>query len=259
MKKLSSLFLLLIVLAVFGCATTPPSIVDSRIVNVPYSEANSHKNDVVRWGGLITDIENEENHSLILVEFHPLDELGRPQLDQPSEGEFVIKTSKPLDSGIYVEYSEVTVVGILDGDISLPVDEKNESLPLIVSTDPEKYPYLWAEDYHTIDFDDFCDFNLDEALYQDILGFSPAYRRSMLEEVLAVPVHIVVGGAIGFAYPFVFPILHAGQLYCFLQNNSYVSYDSDYSFNLWKTKRITTQTISTSATSILTKLCTKIY
>jgi len=148
----------------FGACTnttsTLPSIVDSRVVvNVPYSEANSHKNDVVRWGGLITDIENEENHSLILVEFHPLDESGHPQLDQPSEGEFVIKTSKPLDSGIYVE-TEVTVVGILDGDISLPVGgnrckyftryglycyEKNESLPLIVSTDPEKYPYLRAE------------------------------------------------------------------------------------------------------------------
>jgi len=152
MKKLSSLFLLLIVLAVFGCATTPPSIVDSRIVNVPYSEANSHKNDVVRWGGLITDIENEENHSLIQVQFHPLDESGYPQLDQPSEGEFVVKTSKPLDSGIYVEYSKVTVVGILDGDISLPVDEKNESLPLIVSTDPENYPYLWAEDSQDFDF-----------------------------------------------------------------------------------------------------------
>ena len=124
-------------------------IMNTHVVNVPYSAANSHKNDTVRWGGFITDIENEENHSLILVEFHPLDESGRPQLDQPSEGEFVIKTSKPLDSGIYVEYSEVTVVGILDGDISLPVDEKNESLPLIVSTDPEKYPYLRAEDYHT--------------------------------------------------------------------------------------------------------------
>ena len=49
----------------------PPSITDAHVVNVPYNEANSHKNDVVRWGGLIVDIENEENHSLILVEFHP--------------------------------------------------------------------------------------------------------------------------------------------------------------------------------------------
>jgi len=95
--------------------STPSSIMNTHVVNVPYSEANSHKNDVVRWGGFIIDLQNKEDFSLILVEFHPLDESGRPQLDQPSEGEFVIKTSKPLDSGIYVEYSEVTVVGILDG------------------------------------------------------------------------------------------------------------------------------------------------
>ncbi len=147
--------------------STPSSIMNTHVVNVPYSETNSHKNDVVRWGGFIVDIENEENHSLIQVQFHPLDGSGRPQLDQPSEGEFVIKTSKPLDSGIYVEYSEVTVVGILDGDISLPVDEKNESLPLIVSTDPEKYPYLWAEVSTSNDFD-FCDLGS---------SFSSANRR----------------------------------------------------------------------------------
>ena len=136
-----------------ACTSTPPAITDRHEVDVSYSEASqnidSYKGDIVRWGGFITDIENEENHSLIQVQFYPLNESGHPQLDQPSEGEFVIKTSKPLDSGIYVEYSEVTVVGILDGDISLPVDEKNESLPLIVSTDPEKYPYLLVEGYHT--------------------------------------------------------------------------------------------------------------
>ena len=62
----------------------PPSITDAHVVNVPYSEANSHKDDVVRWGGLITDIENEENHILIQVQFYPLNESGFPQLVQPS-------------------------------------------------------------------------------------------------------------------------------------------------------------------------------
>jgi len=62
----------------------PPSIMNTHVVIVPYSEANSHKNDVVRWGGLITDIENEENHILIKVQFYPLNESGRPQLVQPS-------------------------------------------------------------------------------------------------------------------------------------------------------------------------------
>jgi len=62
----------------------PSSITDAYVFNVPYNEANRHKDDVVRWGGLITDIENEENHSLIRVEFYPLNESGFPQLDQPS-------------------------------------------------------------------------------------------------------------------------------------------------------------------------------
>ncbi len=62
----------------------PSSIMDTHVVNVPYSEANSHKNDVVRWDGLITDIENEENHILIQVQFYPLNESGFPQLVQPS-------------------------------------------------------------------------------------------------------------------------------------------------------------------------------
>jgi len=87
-----------------------PSIMDTRVVNVSYSEASSHKNDVVRWGGFIIDIQNEEDFSLMQVRFHPLDYSGHPRLYKPSEGDFVIKTTKSLDSEIYVKYSEVTIV-----------------------------------------------------------------------------------------------------------------------------------------------------
>jgi len=68
------------------------------------------------------------------------------------------------------------------------------------------------EDYHTNDFD-ICDINIDNDLYQGILGFSPAHNRSMLEEVLAVPVHIVVLTA---AYLGVIPYV-AGMWYCYLR------------------------------------------
>ena len=130
--------------------STPPLLTDTRVVNVSYSEASSHKNDVVRWGGFIIDVQNEEDFSLIQIRSHPLDYKGHPRVHKPSEGDFVVKTSKSLDSGIYVKYSEVTVVGILDSDISLPVDGENISLPLIVLTGPEKYPYIWSEDYESV-------------------------------------------------------------------------------------------------------------
>ena len=135
----------------------PPSIMDTRVVNASYSEASSHKNDVVRWGGFIIDVQNKEDFSLMQIRFHPLDYAGHPQFHKPSEGDFVIKTSKPIDSEIYIKYSVVTVVGILDSDINLPVDEKNISLPLIVLTDPKEYPYMWAEDYEPVSLDEAAD------------------------------------------------------------------------------------------------------
>jgi len=132
-----------------GARSIQSSITDAHVVNVPYSEANSHKNDVVRWGGLITDIENEENHSLIQIQFHPLDESGRPQLDQPSEGDFVIKTSEFLDpETYYFKHSEITAVGTLNGYVKRRVQGRwpyNDVLmPLIVLSEHEKYSYIWS-------------------------------------------------------------------------------------------------------------------
>jgi len=55
-----------------------------------------------------------------------------------------------------------------------------------------------------------CDFNVDEDLYQGILGFSPPHSRSMLEIVLVVSVHLVVSTvglvALVFTYPIVAPL-----------------------------------------------------
>ena len=187
----------------------PPFIVDSRVVEVPYSEANSHKNDVVRWGGVIIDVGNKEDFSLVQVRFHPLNESGRPQLDKPDEGLFVIKTSKFLDPEIYVENSEITTVGTLNGETEHTVHGKNVSIPLIVLSDSEVYPYLWVEDYngslyepsvYALKFD-----RSDYPLYKEIFYltdqrfFSTDNERSLLEETLVISaktavITVVVGG-----------------------------------------------------------------
>jgi outer membrane lipoprotein len=128
-----------------GARSIQSSITDAHVVNVPYNEANSHKDDVVRWGGLIVDIENEENHSLIQVQFYPLNESGHPQLDQPSEGEFVIKTTEFLDQETYYfKHSEITAVGTLNGYVKRRVQGEDVSVPLIVLSEHEKYSYIWS-------------------------------------------------------------------------------------------------------------------
>jgi hypothetical protein len=176
---------------------------DSRVVNVPYNEANSHKDDVVRWGGLITDIENEENHSLIQVEFYPLNEIGHPQLDQPGEGEFVIKTSEFIDPEInYLKHSEITVVGTLNGDVKRistiweNVDGSDVSMPLIVLSEHEKYSYIWSipkDLYRDADY-----FTLLEVFdIADPRFFTTSDDRSLLAETLVVAGKTVVATVVG--------------------------------------------------------------
>jgi len=170
----------------------PPSIMDAHVVNVPYSAANSHKNDVVRWGGLITDIENEENHSLIQIQFHPLDESGRPQLDQPSEGEFVIKTTEFLDpETYYFKHSEITAVGTLNGYVKRRVQGEDVSVPLIVLSEHEKYSYIWSiseEKYRDADYSILIEvFDLSDPKF-----FTTSDDRSLLAETLVIAAKIVV-------------------------------------------------------------------
>ncbi len=152
MKKLGSLFLLLIILAVFGCATTPSSITDTHVVDVSYSEASqnidSYKGVLVRWGGVITALEYEEDSNLIEVYSRPLAESGRPHTlrYKPAEGPFVIKPAYPIDPESLYIFSEIAVVGTLDGDIKRTVDGKEVSVPLIVVNDPQNL-YTWEKDY----------------------------------------------------------------------------------------------------------------
>jgi len=189
----------------------PPSITDAHVVNVPYSAANSHKNDVVRWGGLIVDIENEENHSLIQVQFYPLDESGHPQLDQPSEGEFVIKTSEFIDPEInYLKHSEITVVGTLNGDVKRistiweNVDGSDVSMPLIVLSEHEKYSYIWSiwEDLYR---DAYYSTPIEEVFnITDPRFFTTDYERSLLEETLVIAGKTVVATVVGGSFAMLF-------------------------------------------------------
>jgi len=118
---------------------------DAHVKDISYTEANGKANssiDVpVRWGGIIVDVVNEEKFSLIQVLFHPLSYLGRPQLDKPTEGRFFIKSNKFFDPMVYINNTEITVVGTLNGDIEHKIGKRIIQIPLILS----KNVYLWPK------------------------------------------------------------------------------------------------------------------
>lgn len=134
---------LLICLLLSACAGLPSAVKDVPVRDVSYSQANqnlnSYKDTSVRWGGVIIEVENEQNFTLIQVLSYPLNYYGRPQLNKPSEGRFVIKSAEFLDPAVYAKDKEVTVAGTLQGDIERTIGKKTVRLPLLVS----KAIYLW--------------------------------------------------------------------------------------------------------------------
>ncbi|SEO86914.1 Slp family lipoprotein [Nitrosovibrio sp. Nv6] len=137
------LYSLLVCLSLSACAGLPAAVKDVPVADITYSQASqnpdSYKDTSVRWGGVIIEVENEENFTLVQVLSYPLNYSGRPQVNKPSEGRFVIKSSQFLDPAVYAKDREITVAGTLEGDIQRMIGKKAVQLPLLSS----KAIYLW--------------------------------------------------------------------------------------------------------------------
>jgi len=118
------------------------------VKDISYNEArqnpDSHKDTAVRWGGVIIDVDNEENFTLVQVLSYPLNFYGRPEVTKPSAGRFVIKSYEFLDPAVYEKDREITVAGVLEGDIQRVVGHKTVVVPLISSI----ALYLWPVYYN---------------------------------------------------------------------------------------------------------------
>lgn len=138
-----------------GACAAPIVNKDIGATEITYSQAlqglNSNEDVLVRWGGVIVEVENEKEFSILQVKFYPLNYLGRPQLDILSEGHFVIKGAEFPNPVVYAKNMEITVVGTLKGNIERTVDGEIVQVPLVLLSSFTKtsipqsvaYPYIW--------------------------------------------------------------------------------------------------------------------
>lgn len=164
-------YLILPCLLLSACAGLPPTIGNAPAIQLSYNQVsrdiNSYKDVPVRWGGVIIDVENEERSSLMQILFHPLDYRGRPQLYKPGEGRFVVKSTEFLDPVIYAKDKEVTVAGIVIGDIERIVGKKVIQVPLLSAT----AIYMWPPYRSYYDYRNFGPYP-----YFGYPGYYPFYR-----------------------------------------------------------------------------------
>lgn len=147
------LYLIFIYLLLGACTTLPPAFDDEKTKDISYSQVSadldSYQDATIRWGGVIVDIEDDENFSWMQVSYYPLDYYGRPVLDKPSEGRFVIKTEKFHGATPYAADREITVVGVIDGKIERKIGDKYISSPLIKTTAIHLWPINYRGNYYS--------------------------------------------------------------------------------------------------------------
>jgi outer membrane lipoprotein len=170
-------YLLIACFALTACSNLPPAIQDPPAFDLSYQETlvNSakYKNAPVRWGGTIVEVENEPSFSAIQVLLYPLGSYGRPDLDEPNQGRFVVKSAEFLDPAVYKKDTAITVAGILEGDTERTIGNKTLRLPLVAA----KQLHLWQDaDYYPY-YGGYGGFGFGSGFYPygGFYGYSPYY------------------------------------------------------------------------------------
>lgn len=146
-------YLLPICLLLNACSSLPPAIRNPPLYDISYTQAiqkiASYKDAPVRWGGVIIDVENEQNFSLVQVLSYPLDSEGEPETDQQAEGRFLIKSPEFLDPAVYTKDTKITVAGTLGGDMERTIGKKVVRLPLVSASTIYLWPvYVYSPYYY---------------------------------------------------------------------------------------------------------------
>lgn len=175
-------FLLSISFLLVACSNLPPAIENPPLYDISYSEATRNiahfKEAPVRWGGAVIDVENEQNYSVVQVLYYPLNSYGRPQLDKPNEGRFLIKSPEFFDPAVYTSKTEITVSGTLKGDVERSVGNKSLRLPMIAAKVIHLWPAYEPRNYYGYGGYGYGGFGYGYPYY-GYYGYYPYYRGGL--------------------------------------------------------------------------------
>ena len=136
--------MLLLVLA--GCASKPTTsiglaVVDKVSVAQARADADAHLGARVRWGGIVTEVENKVDETWIFVVARELKNNEKPISDSDSEGRFIASFDGFIDPSIYKEGRPLSVVGTFEDTTVRSIGDFDYRFPIVKVTDS----HLWAD------------------------------------------------------------------------------------------------------------------
>jgi outer membrane lipoprotein len=139
---LGKISVLLAVLYMAGCTTVPDSLqVAEEVQLVDYPEVVSSPQQSIdklaRWGGVIAEIENQSDVTMLELVFYPLRSYGKPLVSDESIGRFRVYVDGFLDPMVFAKGRLATftgqVLGVEDG---------------LVGEQKYVFPTLHSQGYH---------------------------------------------------------------------------------------------------------------
>lgn len=145
------LFALTTFLLLSGCASFPDAVqLPPDIPTVSYDQVamdpDKSKGSLAQWGGVVAEVQNLPEKTLLEVVYYPLRGYGRPIIGKESIGRFRVYVDGFLDPMVYQKGRSVTFSGAIIGAEEGVVGEHNYIFPTMKA----KGYYLW-EDIDRID------------------------------------------------------------------------------------------------------------
>lgn len=166
MQKLLKLNLVLIAVSmVAACASKPPAAIskippDNPSLAKVRMDIDSFMGTEVRWGGVITKVENKASQTWIELVRLKLASNGRPRTDDKSDGRFIASFEGFIDPLVYKVGRPLTVVGIIEDKTEHPIGEYEYLFPVVAvegsylweDTEKGYDPYYYPPPYRYYDF-----------------------------------------------------------------------------------------------------------
>lgn len=133
MKKL---FTAVMALAMVGCSSVPDEIAtENEDALVSYKVAKHQGEKVVgepaRWGGVIADVRNAEDHTVLEIVSFPLKRWGRPEVSDNSQGRFLAVVNDFVDPDVYKPGRSMSFLGQIGEPQQGKIDEYIYTYPVI--------------------------------------------------------------------------------------------------------------------------------
>ena len=146
MKTLVIVALIALIALCSACASKPATsiglaVVDDVSLAQVRAAGDAYQGSTVRWGGVITEVDNKPDTTRIFLVGRELRNNEKPFTDGASEGRFVARFDGFVDPLVYKVGRPLTVVGRIDGSLRRAIGEYEYSFPIVAVRDS----HLWAE------------------------------------------------------------------------------------------------------------------